>query len=99
MKNKVNRKLTWCLFVFYMIALIWIILLKMQFSFKDLDHVRRVNLIPFAGSVVINGKLDFGEIIANIIIFIPFGIYVCMLKSEWSFVKKNNSNSWYKLAF
>ena len=63
----------------------------MQFSFQDLRHFadfKGINLIPFAGSVIVNNQIDFNEIILNVLAFIPFGIYIGMLKPNWSFLKK-----------
>lgn len=63
----------------------------MQFSFQDLSHFtdfRGINLIPFAGSVIKNDQIDIGEIIYNMFAFIPFGIYISMLRPSWSFLKK-----------
>ncbi|WP_240549812.1 VanZ family protein [Metabacillus dongyingensis] len=60
----------------------------MQFSFQDLPDFRGINLIPFAGSVIVNNQIDFNEIIFNVLAFIPFGIYISMLKPNWSFLKK-----------
>lgn len=85
--KKTNR-LTFALFIIYMLALVWIILFKLQFSFDISGHTRSINLIPFAGSVIINGKADFGEIFDNLLIFVPFGIYICMMKPDWSLPKK-----------
>lgn len=62
--------------------------MKLEFSFSSLGHNRGINIIPFSGSVIINGKVDSSEILANVLVFIPFGIYICMLKQEWSFIKK-----------
>jgi glycopeptide antibiotics resistance protein len=88
-KNKNNQvKLTFGLFVVYFLVLIWIILFKMQFSFNTLPHFRGLNLIPFAGSVIENNHLNYSEIILNMIIFIPFGLYLSMLKLDWPFWKK-----------
>ncbi len=44
-----------------------------------------INLIPFAGTAVYDGVLDFPEILFNIVSFIPFGIYMEMLfrKASW----------------
>ncbi|MEI3607434.1 VanZ family protein [Pseudogracilibacillus sp. SE30717A] len=89
--NKIIRNeiiLTKSLLVVYLLALIWIILFKMVFSLQELPHIREINLIPFAGSVIINNQIDFDEIINNILIFIPFGVYVSMLKPDWAFLKK-----------
>ncbi|MBL4931186.1 VanZ family protein [Clostridium paridis] len=87
--NKNNQaKLTFGLFVVYFLVLIWIILFKLQLSFNTLPHFRGVNLIPFAGSVIRNNQLDYTEIILNIIVFMPFGLYLSMIKHNWSFCKK-----------
>jgi glycopeptide antibiotics resistance protein len=40
-----------------------------------------VNLIPF-------DKIDVAEIILNVVIFIPLGIYAGVLFKRWGFVKK-----------
>lgn len=34
-----------------------------------------------------NGSLRLREIVYNIFLFIPLGVYICMLKGEWSFIK------------
>ncbi|OPX45082.1 VanZ like family protein [Ruminiclostridium hungatei] len=91
-KNKNNQvKLSLGLFVVYFLVLIWIILFKMQISFNTLPHFRGLNLIPFAGSVIKNNQLDYNEIILNMIVFIPFGLYLSMIKLNWSFWKKTVS--------
>lgn len=88
-KNKNNQvKLTYGLFIVYFFVLIWIILFKMQFSFNTLPHFRGLNLIPFAGSVIKNNQLDYNEIILNMMVFIPFGLYLNMLKLNWAVWKK-----------
>ena len=91
-KSKNNQnKITAGLLAVYLFVLTWIILFKMQFSFQDLRHFtdfREFNLTPFAGSVIVNNQIDFNEIILNVLSFIPFGIYISMLKPNWSFLKK-----------
>lgn len=85
---KKEKKITFALFIIYLVVLTWIILFKMQFSFSQLDHFRSINLIPFAGSVVTNGKFDLGEMINNFIVFIPVGLYLGMLKPQLGLIKK-----------
>ncbi|PLR66030.1 MULTISPECIES: VanZ family protein [Bacillaceae] len=88
-KSKNNQnKITVGLLAVYLFALTWIIVFKMQFSFQGLPNFREINLIPFAGSANVNNQLDFNEIIFNVLAFIPFGIYISMLKPNWSFLKK-----------
>jgi len=88
-KSKNNQnKITAGLFAVYLFALTWIIVFKMQFSFQSLPGFREINLIPFAGSANVNNQIDFNEIIYNVLAFIPFGIYISMLKPNWSFLKR-----------
>ena len=85
MKSKKN---TLGLLVFYLVALTWIILFKLQFSIADLPHLRNINLIPFAGSVIVNGTIDFSEIIQNVLAFIPYGLFVHILWEKKPILKQ-----------
>lgn len=82
-KAKRTDTLTFFLFIIYVLVLIWIILFKLHFSLAEMDRVRNINLIPFEGFAVIGANEFY-----NIIFFIPFGIYICMLKNKWSFIIK-----------
>ena len=88
MKNNRQRNLTRILFAVYFLILVWILLFKMSFSLDELYKNRSINLIPFMGSVVVNGRIYINEIIDNILVFIPLGIYICMLKEDWSILRK-----------
>ena len=72
---KQNRKLTKVLLMVYLLALTWIILFKLQMDFSNLRDMnyRSVNLIPFAGSGIVNDRVD---------------VYVSMLKPDGGFWKK-----------
>lgn len=87
------------LFAVYLLALVWLILFKLQFSIAVMDEGRVVNLIPLLGSFDDNGVIRFSEIRVNILAFIPLGIYICMLKSKWSFAKKVLATVVLTLAF
>lgn len=89
-----SRKLTIALFILYLLVLSWIVLLKTQFSFAFLgirisfallDIERSINLIPFGGMLMLNGVPSYNEIIYNGLAFVPFGIFMCMLKEKKSF--------------
>ncbi len=84
--------MTFTLFIIYLLALIWIVLFKLQFSIDHIDRVRIINLIP------LNGNAS-SEVYNNIRIFVPFGIFICMLKSKWSFMTKLFSIISLTLAF
>ena len=69
-----SKNLTRGILIFYWAALAWIIVFKMSFSFAGLPHLRNINLIPFAESVIVNGHLDTTEIFQNLAAFVPFGV-------------------------
>ena len=83
-----QQKLTASLFAVYCLALIWIIVFKFQLSLDTLPSQRSINLMPFyPGS---NGRTSsfINDILYNMLVFIPYGIYICMLKRGWPFIKK-----------
>ena len=88
--HKNPQKLTIALLVIYLIVLSWIILFKLQFDIRLLQdtRLRSINFIPFAGSLIVNGKVELSEIILNIIVFIPFGVYMSMIFQNWGFFRK-----------
>lgn len=53
-----------------------------------MPQYREINLIPFAGSAIKNNQLDFKEILWNVLVFIPFGLYWSLKKQNWPFWKK-----------
>ncbi len=83
-----SKGLTTVLFVVYLIVLSWVILLKAGFTLEGLQTFRRINFIPLGDSVIVNNRIYTREIYLNAIIFIPFGVYLSMLKANWSFIKR-----------
>lgn len=83
-----SKKLSKILFSFYFLALIWIILFKMQMPFSQFGIRRSINLIPFAESVVVDGKIYVKEIVDNILIFVPFGVFACMIGREKNWLQR-----------
>lgn len=78
-----NKKITITLFEVYILLLIWIILFKTSFSVSEiigLSGEKIVNLIPFYYPTKVNFHLR--EVIANILIFVPLGIYLKMLDTN-----------------
>ena len=78
MKRKSNCLAT-ILFLIYLALLIWIILFKLQFSISDLDKVRSINLIPFHYDKEVGAAFHLTEVLENVLIFVPMGIYLQML--------------------
>jgi glycopeptide antibiotics resistance protein len=85
--NNIANKFTKTLFIIYLIALVWILLFKLGVRFSYMEN-RNVNLIPFGGKFTSGGRIDIAEIIMNVIIFLPLGIYAGVLFKRWTFGKK-----------
>ncbi len=89
MKNIIkSTQLTLALSAVYLVALFWIIVLKFNVSFSYLGDTRRINLIPYSEPLILNGKADYGEIILNVLIFVPLGLYAGILFEKWNFARK-----------
>ncbi|MEG1265437.1 MAG: VanZ family protein, partial [Myroides sp.] len=80
MNNKKMNFFLPLLFIIYITLLIWIIVFKLQFSISELDTVRSINLIPFHYDNEIGVRFHLTEILENIAIFAPLGIYLFMFK-------------------
>lgn len=78
MKRKLKR-LVPVLFLIYLALLVWIILFKLQFSLHDLDTVRSVNFIPFYYDKEIGTAFHLKEVLENLLIFVPMGVYLQIL--------------------
>ena len=77
-----SKKITLALMLFYLLALIWVIVFKMEFSIKDFPQIRNINLIPFSQPAIVNGKADISEIILNVLAFIPYGLFIHTLMDD-----------------
>lgn len=79
--KKINR-LTMALTVIYLVLLVWVVVMKMN-TLSELSeihkiyHIRSINFIPFFYNQ--ENDLHLLEIIINILIFIPIGIYLKIL--------------------
>lgn len=83
-----QRRLSIWLSVIYLLGVVWIILFKFPFTFSNLDNIRGIELIPFYVSEIKKESVFFNNILFNFLFFIPFGVFVCLIKSDWTFVKK-----------
>lgn len=85
-KSNNQNKLTLVLFAIYSIALFWILLFKLGVRFSYMEN-RTINLVPFYALFSTNDKIDFPEIIMNIVIFVPLGVYAGLVFNKWNFGK------------
>ncbi|MCF0061737.1 VanZ family protein [Dyadobacter chenwenxiniae] len=78
------------LLVIYLVILIWFVLFKLTFSIPSLlaGANRTLNLIPFAAPAIKNGRVNYGEMIMNCVIFIPFGLLLSASFKKAKFLPK-----------
>ena len=76
-----TRRYAKIIFILYCIILVWIVLFKLSFSFGDIKALfgmgRSINLIPFYYPA--ETGFHAREVMLNGIIFVPFGLLLCML--------------------
>ena len=85
--NKMNMKqkklnLVTVLAFIYILFLIWLIMFKLSTpsEIMTMEHRRSINMIPFHYDV--ETTAHFEEVIYNILVFIPFAVYLRMLRKE-----------------
>ena len=83
-----SKKITLGLLIIYLFGLTWVVVFKTQLSFSSLPEMRSINLIPFAESVFVNGRISYTEVIQNALIFIPYGIFISALWDKKPFIVK-----------
>lgn len=83
-----SKKWTTRLLIFYLFALTWIIIFKLQIYVTDIPRLRNINFIPFGASGIVNGRIYTKEIIWNLLVFIPYGVFVHIIWNGKSFLKQ-----------
>lgn len=76
------------LFVVYLVLLIWAVLWKLDVPYVGEAALlpRPIKLIPFVPSAEAGGSAPL-EVVANILLFVPFGLYVGLLAPTWQWWK------------
>lgn len=83
-----SRRLARIVFSVYLMMLVWLILFKLSTDFSHLPTHRHLNLIPLAESVRASGRLNWQEIVFNILAFVPLGVYVGLFRPAWPLWRK-----------
>jgi glycopeptide antibiotics resistance protein len=81
-----GRVLLVVLFVVYLFLLAWIVLWKLEIPFVGGGGLRQIKLVPFAATAGAGASAPF-EIVANFVLFVPFGIYLGLLAPLWPWQK------------
>jgi glycopeptide antibiotics resistance protein len=74
----------------YLLMLTWLVLFKLSFHISSIleYHHRSLNLVPFAAPSMINGRINYSEMILNCVFFIPFGLLLNLNFKNTGFLSK-----------
>ena len=74
----------------YIVILIWLVLFKFSHHISKVlnYHHRSLNLIPFAAPSIVNGRINYWELIYNCVFFIPFGMLLNVNFKKVGFLPK-----------
>ncbi|PJI85730.1 VanZ family protein [Luteimicrobium subarcticum] len=75
-----SRRLV-ALFAVYLVLLVWLVLWKFDLPWRGPDAERTVKLVPFVAAGG-NGASRPSEVLANVLLFVPFGLYLGLLGSR-----------------
>ncbi|MQA77217.1 MAG: VanZ family protein [Streptosporangiales bacterium] len=81
-----GRVLLVVLVVVYLVLLAWIALWKLEVPYVGGGALRQIKLVPFAPSAGAGASAPF-EVVANIVLFVPFGLYLGLLAPSWPWWK------------
>ncbi len=71
------------LFVVYLVLLIWVVMWKLEWPSVG-GGVRNLKLMPFVTSSNGDGASQPIEVWGNLLLFVPFGVYLSLLAPTWS---------------
>ena len=81
-----QKRLSCIVFGIYLFLLVWLVLFKFATSLLELPSIRGINFIPFYYDQETSAHLK--EVLYNIIVFVPLGVYVQIFKEDWKIAKK-----------
>lgn len=83
--TKTDKVISIILFIIYILVLTWVIIFKTM-PYLTYMPERSLNLMPFKGTAVYNGHYDYRELIGNVIVFVPFGVFISMVIRRFNLV-------------
>jgi glycopeptide antibiotics resistance protein len=88
--GRMGKILTRGLLALYLVTLAWLVLLKTSVNLSALlaHHQRSLNLVPFAAPSIVNGRINYGEMVFNCVFFIPFGLLLNVNFKKTGFLPK-----------
>ncbi|MGW4929843.1 VanZ family protein [Agromyces sp. NPDC004153] len=83
MNGSRSRTVLVVLFAVYLVLLVWLVLWKLEVPWVGDDGRRVVKLVPFVPGDGTGASRPI-EVVANLLLFVPFGVYLRLLAPSWS---------------
>ncbi|MCC2032698.1 VanZ family protein [Microbacterium allomyrinae] len=86
--SRAGRRVLVTLFVVYLVLLAWIVLWKLEVPWIGDAAVRSrpIKLVPFVASGDAGASAPI-EVVINLLLFVPFGVYLGLLAPSWAWWK------------
>src|SRR4051812_31858641 len=93
-----TRVVLFVLFAIYLVLLVWLAVWKLHVPFVGRDDMRELKLVPFLPSGHFGASSPF-DVVGNLAVFVPFGIYLRLLAPTWGWWKVGVAAAGLSLAF
>ena len=74
-ENHRTKVISCIVFGVYLLLLTWLVLFKFAFAIEEIPHLRQLNLIPFHYETSVTPIMHIKEVVYNILVFVPAGVY------------------------
>jgi glycopeptide antibiotics resistance protein len=91
------RTLTATLFAVSLMALVWMVVFRLELPHVGPESARAIKLVPFAATSGAGASATW-EVVANAVVFVPFGVYLALLAPRWPWWKAASAAAGFSVA-
>lgn len=98
-ENHRTKVISCIVFGVYLLLLTWLVLFKFAFAIEEIPHLRQLNLIPFHYETSVTPIMHIKEVVYNILVFVPAGVYFTAFFGERKWWKGIGASFLISLSF
>ena len=98
-ENHRTKVISCIVFGVYLLLLTWLVLFKFAFAIEEIPHLRQLNLIPFLYETSVKPIMHIKEVVYNILVFVPAGVYFTAFLGERKWWKGIGASFLISLSF
>ena len=98
-ENHRTKVISCIVFGVYLLLLTWLVLFKFAFAIEEIPHLRQLNLIPFHYETSVKPIMHIKEVVYNILVFVPAGVYFTAFFGERKWWKGIGASFLISLSF